>query len=44
VGVEKERLLIEWVSSAEGGRFVELVKEFTAQVRELGPWGGRRID
>lgn len=44
VGIEGERLLIEWVSAAEGGRFAEMVREFAAQVRELGPWGGSRID
>lgn len=44
MGIEKERLLVEWVSAAEGGRFAEMAKEFTAQVRGLGPWGGKRID
>ena len=42
VGVEKDRLLVDWVSAAEGARFAEMVDEFTVQTRELGPWGGRR--
>ena len=41
VGIEKERLLVEWVSAAEGGRFAEMTTDFTAQVRGLGPWGGK---
>ena len=44
VGIERERLLVEWVSTAEGARFAEMTTQFAAQVRELGPWGGKRID
>ena len=44
VGIETERLLVEWVSAAEGRRFAEVTADFTAQVRELGPWGGKRVD
>ena len=44
VGIERDRLLVDWVSASEGGRFVDMVTDFTAQVRELGPWGGNRID
>ena len=40
VGVASERLLVDWVSAAEGKRFAEVTTEFTAQVRELGPWEG----
>ncbi len=35
--LELERLRLEWVSASEGGRFAELVKDFTEQVRKLGP-------
>ena len=35
--LEPERLRLEWVSAAEGGRFAELIKDFTDQVRSLGP-------
>ena len=41
VGVDRERLLVDWVSAAEGARFAEMATEFTAQVKELGPWGGK---
>jgi F420-non-reducing hydrogenase iron-sulfur subunit len=36
-GIEKERLRLEWVSASEGGRFQEVIKEFTEQIRALGP-------
>ena len=36
-GLELERLRLEWVSASEGGRFAELVKDFTEQIRKLGP-------
>jgi F420-non-reducing hydrogenase iron-sulfur subunit len=36
LGIESERLRLEWISAAEGARFAEVVQEFTDQVRELG--------
>jgi len=36
-GLEPERLRLEWVSASEGGRFAELVTEFTSQIKALGP-------
>ncbi len=39
VGLSPERLLVEWVSAAEGERFATLVKDFTENVRKLGPLG-----
>lgn len=35
--MEANRLHFSWISSAEAGKFVEVVKEITEQVRELGP-------
>lgn len=37
LGIEPERLRLEWVSASEGKRFSQLVTEFTAEVAELGP-------
>ena len=37
LGLEVQRLRLEWISAAEGARFARLMTEFTAQVRELGP-------
>lgn len=36
-GLQPERLRIEWISAAEGARFAEIMNDFTAQVRQLGP-------
>ncbi len=44
VGIEHERLLVDWVSAAEGRRFADMVNEFSAQVRTLGAWGGSQVD
>ncbi|MCW4026688.1 MAG: hydrogenase iron-sulfur subunit [Candidatus Bathyarchaeota archaeon] len=38
-GLSPERLLIDWVSAAEGERFAALVKEFTEKIGKLGPLG-----
>jgi ferredoxin len=47
IGLNPERLRIEFMSSAEGNRFAEVVGEFGKQVKELGPLGkgkGEGID
>jgi F420-non-reducing hydrogenase iron-sulfur subunit len=36
LGIEPQRLRLEWISAAEGARFAEVVNEFTEQIRELG--------
>jgi F420-non-reducing hydrogenase iron-sulfur subunit len=36
LGIEPQRLCLEWISAAEGARFAELVQELTDQIRELG--------
>ena len=38
LGVEDERVRLEWVSAAEGDRFASIVSEMTEQVRQLGPF------
>jgi len=37
MGVEPQRLHFSWVSSAESTKFVHVVKEVTASVKEIGP-------
>lgn len=39
VGVNPERLRLEWVSASEGIRFAEVITDFTRQLKELGPIG-----
>jgi F420-non-reducing hydrogenase iron-sulfur subunit len=37
MGLEPERLKLEWVSAGEGEKFARVVREFTNDVRKLGP-------
>ena len=37
MGIEPERLRIEWVSASEGAKFAQVVNELTQKIRELGP-------
>ena len=39
IGLNPDRLRIEFMSSGEGNLFTEVVDDFTDQVRELGPLG-----
>ena len=36
-GIDKERLRLEWISAAEGKKYVETMNEFTNLIRSLGP-------
>ena len=36
LGLEEERLRLEWISAAEGARFARIMTEFTEQIRSLG--------
>jgi len=40
IEVEPDRLLVDWVSAAEGERFATIVRDFTEKIRSLGPLGG----
>jgi F420-non-reducing hydrogenase iron-sulfur subunit len=37
LGIDPERLRLEWISSAEGTRFAEVARDFTAEITSLGP-------
>lgn len=37
LGIERERLRLDWISASEGQKFARVVTEFTAQVQALGP-------
>ena len=37
LGISPKRLRLEWVSAAEGQRFAQVVTDFIAEVKELGP-------
>lgn len=37
IGIEPERLYLDWVSAAEGKRFSEVISDFTERIRKIGP-------
>ena len=37
LGLEEERIALEWISAAEGVRFAEKINSFVEQIRKLGP-------
>jgi len=37
LGIEEDRLRLEWVSASEGERFAAVVSDMTEKVRKLGP-------
>jgi F420-non-reducing hydrogenase iron-sulfur subunit len=37
LGIEEERLRLEWISASEADRFASMVDEMTEQIRKLGP-------
>ena len=40
VGINPDRLRLDWVSAAEAPKFARVTKEFVEAVRELGPLSG----
>jgi hypothetical protein len=41
IGIEIDRLALEWVSAAEAPRFVQVITEFTDRIYHLGHMGER---
>ena len=37
MGIEPERLRLEWISASEGKQYAELINSFTQKITELGP-------
>ena len=44
VGIEPDRVRLEWVAASEGARFAEIVREFTDTIRALGPSPLRKVE
>jgi F420-non-reducing hydrogenase iron-sulfur subunit len=40
LGIEEERVRLDWISASEGDRFATVVNEMTEEVRKLGPFSG----
>ncbi len=37
LAIEPERLRVEWISASEGAKFARVVREFTQQIKSIGP-------
>jgi len=37
IGIEPERMRLEWVSASEGGKWAALIREMTQEIKQLGP-------
>jgi coenzyme F420-reducing hydrogenase delta subunit len=37
LGIDPQRIRIEWISSAEGTKFAKVANEFTQTIKALGP-------
>jgi len=37
LGLETERLRLEWVSASEGDRFAMVIRDMTKELKKLGP-------
>lgn len=41
IGVEPERVRLEWISATEALKLAKVINEFVEEVKRLGPIGGR---
>jgi F420-non-reducing hydrogenase iron-sulfur subunit len=41
MGIERERLWVQWISASEGQLFAEVVTEFTERLRDMPPMRGK---
>ena len=39
IGVNPERLRLEWISASEGSRYADVMNDFSTKLKELGPLG-----
>jgi F420-non-reducing hydrogenase iron-sulfur subunit len=41
LGIDKERLFLDWVSAAEADKFVQMAEQMVQRLKALGPMPGR---
>jgi F420-non-reducing hydrogenase iron-sulfur subunit len=37
LGLDRNRVLLKWISASEGRKFAEIAQSFTDSIRKLGP-------
>ena len=43
LGIDTNRLRLEWISSAEGSKFAEVATQFTKEIKTLGPLNLKQV-
>lgn len=43
LGIDLNRIRLEWISSAEGTRFAQVANEFTQTIKALGPANIKKV-
>ena len=43
LGIDAQRLRLEWISGAEGVKFAEVAREFTEQLKSIGPSALKKV-
>ena len=43
MGLDENRLRLEWISASEGKQFAELADEFTEEIKEMGPCTVKKV-
>ena len=38
LGIDPRRVRLEWISTAEGRKFAQVITDFTNEIRALGPF------
>jgi F420-non-reducing hydrogenase iron-sulfur subunit len=38
MGIEDDRIRLDWVAASEGDRFAEIIKDMTEKIKQLGPF------
>ena len=38
MGIESDRIRLDWVAASEGDNFAEIIKDMTEKIRKLGPF------
>ena len=44
LGIDSERVRLEWISASEGGKFAALIRDMTNDIRKLGPSPFRKLN
>jgi F420-non-reducing hydrogenase iron-sulfur subunit len=44
MGIDQKRFRLEWISASEGNKFAEVMRDFTEELKGLGPLDGKGVN